>query len=150
MTVISPRIKKIHPKTLEKVERYRQLLTTRPTKKKVMQELKLSERDYSRLLATYREVNWSDEVIEQKRDEDLEILAVMDRKVFSDVLQGKAKASEYVAVNKHYQDTKARHGFIPSEKLNVNISGGLDVNTKIKAMGNYLLELEKRKKENKL
>ena len=142
------KIKKLHPKTLENLERYRKVLLKSPTIHELKKELGYSERVFRNIKKLYKELYYNEEAMEQKRNETIEKSNLIKRKAFNDYITGNIPARDFVVIDKHCQDTDARFGFGPTEKLDINLSGGLDVNTKLRGFEAYLksLELEKEKK----
>lgn len=142
-----------NPKTLEKVEQYRQLLLASSTPSQIKKKLNIKNKlAYERLTKAYKDIYHNEEVKQNRLLEILEKMAVVEKKAFNDYLKGAIKPKEYTDVLDFYINKLTKFGLAPEDinKIQLNISGNLDVNTRIKAMSDYLLELEKRKKENKL
>jgi len=104
-----------YPKSLETLEKYRQMLVESPTKEQIMKELNLSDRGYHRLLSLYKEIYYSPAAIEQKTKEDIEKMSVVEKKAYEDLMAEKIKYKEYTDVNEYNLKVRARFGLAPNE-----------------------------------
>jgi hypothetical protein len=109
-------------KMLEQIERFRMLLLQSKTRPQMIKELKVSSNTYDRIVNAYRQIYYNPEEIERKANEDLEKLSLVDRKAFDEVMKDKIGYKDYVITNEHYQKTKARYGYAPTDKVNLNVS----------------------------
>jgi len=100
-------------KMLEQIERFRMLLLQSKTRPQMIKELKVSSNTYDRIVNAYRQIYYNPEEIERKANEDLEKLSLVDSKI---------GYKDYVITNEHYQKTKARYGYAPTDKVNLNVS----------------------------
>jgi hypothetical protein len=133
-------------KTLEEVEQFRKLLIQSKTRTEIINEMGWSENVYKKVMTTYRNMFYSPEAIQQKASEDLEKLTVVEKKAFSDLLKEKIGYKDYIAVNEHNQKTKARYGYAPNDKIDIEHTGKInfDINSELRAIEE---DLKKKRKE---
>jgi len=111
-----------HSSTLEKIERYRAALLRGLSVPQLKKELKFTETVYRKIKIAYKQIYYNEEAISLRRDETLEKLNVVKKKAFKDYLQDAIPVRDFVALDKHSQETDARFGLAPSQKLNISHS----------------------------
>lgn len=143
---MDPKIKKIHPSTLEKIEQYRMLLLKNLKMSDIRKELNISDRYFKKIKGIYKQIYYNPEAIEIKTFEIVEKVNLIYKKSFNDYLTNKISTKEYILVNQHYIYVLERFGLIPRDvKLNP-FNDESDINTKLRSFEYYIKELEQKKK----
>lgn len=137
-----------NPKTLEMVERYRELLFKTSNYKEIMRELGIKSRlKYDRLIAAYKDIYYNEDVKVNKLNEYLEKILAVERRAYQDLLDGASKPKEYNEVLEFALKQLARFGIAPDdvEKIQIEHKGNyqVDLITHFKEVEKMLIEKKK-------
>ena len=136
--------KYVNTKTLDNLKRYRTYFLAGADRKTIQSKLELTHRQYTYLVAKYKDYFYSKDIVEQEAIRTLERIKKVENIAFTEYMQDRTPSNlrAYLDSVKTSTDLKDRFGLVPKKSLDVNVQVDSKVEILKKILDGVAIELE--------